>query len=88
MKITLSPKRKAAINFIGLVRYSLKNAIAESRVSLPEIAVLVGVPEKELRDQLNGSQDITAGRIAEICWAIRREVELVVHEDTLKDKWP
>ena len=84
MQIPLEPKRLAAIDFIGLVRYNLKQAIADSGMGLGDVAKAIGVTRGRLMSELAGSRDITAGRIGEICWAIRREVELVVHEDILK----
>lgn len=76
-QIKISSKRKSAITFISQVRKELKRAIFEgSNVGGPnqsEIAKLLEVNRSVVSRELNGSNDITAGRIAELAWALGRE---------------
>jgi DNA-binding Xre family transcriptional regulator len=78
MQIPLEPKRIAAVDFIGSVRRNLKQAIADSGMSAYKLAEKIGVEKLVLAHELNGNSDITAGRIAEICWAIGADVSLIV----------
>jgi hypothetical protein len=78
MQIPLEPKRIAAVDFIGSVRHDLKQAIADSGMGLGDVAKAIGVTRGRLMRELVGSRDITAGRIAEICWAIGADVSLIV----------
>ncbi len=78
MQIPLEPKRIAAVDFIGSVRHSLKQAIADSGMSAWDVANKIGISRSRLVSELAGSRDITAGRIAEICWAIGADVSLIV----------
>jgi len=83
-QINLKPQRRAATDFIGVLRRKLKTAIAETQAEAQEaesfnqsgIANRLGIHRSVISRELNGSSDITAGRIAEIAWAIGRNVEI------------
>lgn len=77
-RIDLEPKRVAAVDFIGSVRHDLKQAIADSGMGLGDVAKAIGVTRGHLLRRLDGSTDISAGLIAEICWAIGLAVEISI----------
>jgi predicted XRE-type DNA-binding protein len=78
-QIGISPSRRAAGRFISRVRRALQRAVVEegerSGLNQSKIAQAIGVHRSVISRELNGRQDITLGRIAELAWAMGREVE-------------
>lgn len=83
-QIAISPSRRAAARFIARVRRALQTAVVEagerSGVNQSEIARSIGVHRSVISRELNGRQDITLGRIAELAWAMGREIEFELVE--------
>ncbi|MFN0045599.1 MAG: helix-turn-helix domain-containing protein [Sphingorhabdus sp.] len=78
-QIAISPSRRAAGRFISRVRRSLQRALVEENeltgANQSGVAAAIGVHRSVISRELNGRQDITLGRIAEIAWALGREIE-------------
>lgn len=78
-QIAISPSRRAAGRFISRVRRSLQLALVEegqlSGINQSKVANAIGIHRSVISRELNGRQDITLGRVAEIAWALGREVE-------------
>lgn len=78
-QIGISPSRRAAGRFISRVRRKLQRALVEegerSGVNQSKIADAIGVHRSVISRELNGRQDITLGRLAELAWAMGREIE-------------
>jgi transcriptional regulator with XRE-family HTH domain len=78
-QIGIKPSRRAAGRFISRVRHVLQRALVEegeiSGLNQSKIADVIGVHRSVISRELNGRQDITLGRIAELAWAMGREIE-------------
>ena len=78
-QIAISPSRRAAGRFILRVRRSLQRALVEegelSGINQSRVADAIGVHRSVISRELNGRQDITLGRVAELAWALGRVVE-------------
>ena len=78
-QIGISPSRRAAARFVARVRRTLQRALHEegerSGLNQSDIARSIDVHRSVISRELNGRQDITVGRIAELAWALGREVE-------------
>jgi plasmid maintenance system antidote protein VapI len=78
-RIGVTPSRRAAARFVAHVRRSLKRALVEERdltgVNQSKIALSLDVHRSVISRELNGLQDITLGRVAELAWAMGREVD-------------
>ncbi len=78
-QIAISPSRRAAGRFISRVRRSLQRALVEeseiSGINQSRVADAIGVHRSVVSRELNGLQDITLGRVAELAWALGREIE-------------
>lgn len=78
-QIAISPSRRAAGRFISRVRRSLQRALVEegemSGINQSRVADAIGVHRSVISRELNGRQDITLGRVAELAWALGREIE-------------
>jgi plasmid maintenance system antidote protein VapI len=83
-QIAISPSRRAAARFIARVRRALQTAVVEegerNGVNQSQIARSIGVHRSVISRELNGRQDITLGRIAELAWALGREIEFELVE--------
>lgn len=83
-QIAISPSRRAAARFIARVRRALQTAVVEegerNGITQSEIARSIGVHRSVISRELNGRQDITLGRIAELAWAMGREIEFALVE--------
>ncbi len=79
-QIAISPSRRAAGRFISRVRRALQTALVEeterSGKNQSRVAEAIGVHRSVISRELNGRQDITLGRLAELAWALGREIEL------------
>lgn len=78
-QIAISPSKRAAGRFISRVRRSLQRALVEegnvSGINQSRVANAIGVHRSVISRELNGTQDITLGRVAELAWALGREIE-------------
>ncbi|MHA3791596.1 helix-turn-helix domain-containing protein [Sphingomonas sp. YL-JM2C] len=78
-QIGVKPSRRAAARFVARVRRRLNEALAEERaangVTQSDLARAIDVNRSVISRELNGKADITLGRIAELAWAMGREVE-------------
>ncbi len=78
-QIGISPSRRAAGRFVSRVRRALQRAVVEegerNGTNQSKIADAIGVHRSVISRELNGRQDITLGRIAELAWAMGREIE-------------
>jgi transcriptional regulator with XRE-family HTH domain len=78
-QIAITPSRRAAGRFISRVRRSLQRALVEegerNGINQSKIADAIGVHRSVISRELNGRQDITLGRLAELAWAMGREID-------------
>ncbi|WP_171003941.1 helix-turn-helix transcriptional regulator [Sphingopyxis sp. L1A2A] len=78
-QIAISPSKRAAGRFISKVRRALQRALVEeqaiSGINQSAVAEAIGVHRSVVSRELNGRQDITLGRIAELAWAMGREID-------------
>lgn len=78
-QISLKPNRRAAGRFVGKVRRALQAAVEDDRerigITQTKIAEAIGVHRSVISRELNGRQDITLGRVAELAWAMGREID-------------
>lgn len=75
-QIGIAPNKRAAGRFISKVRRALQKAlIEETELNQSKIADAIGVHRSVISRELNGRQDITLGRVAELAWAMGREIE-------------
>lgn len=78
-QIAISPSRRAAGRFISRVRRTLLRALDEegerTGLNQSDIARSIDVHRSVISRELNGRQNITVGRIAELAWALGREIE-------------
>lgn len=93
-QIGINPSRRAAGRFVSRVRRALQRAVVEegdrNGLNQSKIAEAIGVHRSVISRELNGRQDITLGRIAELAWAMGREIEfeLVVPQQKYGDNQP
>ncbi len=75
-QIAISPSRRAAGRFISRVRRALQTVLVEetarSGINQSRVAEAIGVHRSLISRELNGRQDITLGRVAELAWALGR----------------
>lgn len=84
-QIAIPKSRKIAGRFIGRVRRELQCMLAsEPEISRSQVADAIGVHRSVITKQLNGTADLSLGRVAEIAWAAgyRPKIELVKIENT------
>jgi plasmid maintenance system antidote protein VapI len=78
-RIGISPNRRAAARFVARVRRVLQRALVEERertgINQSKIAQSLDVHRSVISRELNGLQDITLGRVAELAWAMGREID-------------
>ena len=88
-QIAISPSRRAAGRFISRVRRTLLRALEEegarSGLKQSDIARSIDVHRSVISRELNGRQNITVGRIAELAWALGREIEFNLVSPDLAD---
>lgn len=75
-QISITPSRRAAARFVTAVRRALQKALAEehgkSGLSQSELARQIGVNRSVISRELNGYNDLTLGRVAELAHAMGR----------------
>lgn len=77
-QIAISPSRRAAGRFISQVRRSLQRALVQGEadgLNQTRVAEAIGVHRSVISRELNGRQDITLGRVAELAWAMGCEID-------------
>lgn len=83
-QIAVSPSRRAAGRFVSRVRRALQRALVEegehNGITQSEIARSIDVHRSVISRELNGRQDITLGRVAELAWALGRDIEFELVE--------
>lgn len=79
LQITMTPNRRAAGRFIGRVRRNLRRALAEEMdengLTQAELARKLGIHRSVVNREFNSSRDMTLGRVAELAWAMNREID-------------
>jgi transcriptional regulator with XRE-family HTH domain len=78
-QLGIKPNRRAAGRFVDRVRSALQEALVTDKerigITQSKIAAAIGVHRSVISRELNGRQDITLGRVAELAWAMGREIE-------------
>lgn len=78
-QIAISPNKRVAGRFVSKVRRALQRALVEeqaiSGINQSAVAEAIGVHRSVVSRELNGRQDITLGRIAELAWAMGRGID-------------
>jgi transcriptional regulator with XRE-family HTH domain len=78
-QLKIKPNRRAAARFVDRVRQSLQAAVVADRkrigITQSKIAEAIGVHRSVISRELHGRQDITLGRVAELAWAMGREID-------------
>lgn len=76
-RTTITPSRQAAVHFVRLVRRQLQKALMvekdERNLSQSEVARIIGVDRSVISREVNGTRDLTLGRLAELAYAMERE---------------
>lgn len=76
---SLSPKDRKVGRFLGKVRRELQKAFSEERdsqkLSQADIARALGVHRSVINRQLVGTENLTLSRVAELAWAMGRELD-------------
>ena len=79
-QIKISPQRAQAVYFLPAIRQAFKQAIVDGMKqggpNQSEIARRLGVHKSVISRELNGASDITAGRIAELAYALGLEAHI------------
>lgn len=88
-QIAIKPSRRAAGRFVSRVRTALQRALVEEGerrgVNQSKIAEEIGVHRSVISRELNGRQDITLGRVAELASALGREIEFALVSPKARD---
>lgn len=83
-QISLTRSRREATRFVNRVRRQLQKALAEehakSGLTQSEIARLIGVHRSVINREIQGYQDLTLGRVAELACAMGRRAKLELPE--------
>src|SRR3546814_4253388 len=78
-QIVIPNHRRAATRFIGKVRRTLQEALANSPgIRRTDLADGIGVHRSVITRQLNGKKDMSLGRVAELAWAMGYEPEFIL----------
>lgn len=73
-QLSVTPKRRAAAQFVDLIRGQIQKAYAESpEIRQTDIARELGVHRSVINRQLRGFEDMKLGRAGELIWALGRE---------------
>lgn len=84
-RLSITPKRRAAVRFVGQVRRSLQRALAENpEINQAGIARALEVDRSVITKQLHGERDISLSRIGELAWAMGLKPELLLHKEEVK----
>jgi hypothetical protein len=84
-RLSITPKRRAAVRFVGQVRRSLQKALADNpEMNQAGIARALEVDRSVITKQLHGERDISLSRVGELAWAMGLLPELVLHKRDAK----
>lgn len=76
LRITITPKERAAGRFVSRVRRAIQKALAEEHakngMTQSAIAKAIGVNRSVISREIRGHKDLTLSRVAEIAWALGR----------------
>jgi hypothetical protein len=76
-QISLTPSKRAAGRFVANVRRAIQKALAEeqrdSGITQSELARRIGVHRSVIHRQIQGREDMTLSRVAELAWALGRK---------------
>jgi hypothetical protein len=79
-QITLTPAKRAAGRYVGLVRRKLQKALADrTDLTQADIARELDVNRSVITRQLRGSADMSLARVAEIATILGYEPDFVLH---------
>lgn len=82
LRTLVKPHRRAAARFVSQTRRKLQRTLARHpEIKRSTIADELGVHRSVITRHLNGTQDMTMGRVAELAWAMGYEPELVLHDN-------
>jgi transcriptional regulator with XRE-family HTH domain len=77
-QISVTPSRRAAGRLITRVRRAIQKALAEQKIesglTQSDIARAIGVHRSVINRELRGQKDLTLGRVAELSWALGRDI--------------
>lgn len=80
-QLSVTPNRRAAARFVAHVRRSIQKALAESPdKKQTDIARALGVHRSVINREIRGHKDMTLGRVAELAWALGRDVKFELVE--------
>jgi transcriptional regulator with XRE-family HTH domain len=84
-QITITPSKRAAGRFISRVRRVIQRALAEEAntrgLTQSDLARAIGVNRSVINREIQGTSDITLGRVGELAWALGRRA-VIVFEST------
>lgn len=84
-RLSITPKRRAAVRFVGQVRRSLQKALADNpEINQAGIARALEVDRSVITKQLRGERDISLSRVGELAWAMGVEAQLLLHQKSAK----
>lgn len=76
-QISITPSRREAARFVNRVRRSFQKALTEENkkrgLTQSDIARTIGVHRSVINREIRGFKDITAGRMAELAFALGRK---------------
>ena len=76
LQITITPKERAAGQFVSRVRRAIQKALAEEQANQgttqSDVARAIGVNRSVISREIRGHKDLTLSRVAEIAWALGR----------------
>jgi transcriptional regulator with XRE-family HTH domain len=76
-RISLTPSKRVAGRFVSSVRRAIQKALAEeqrdSGLTQSDIARKIGVHRSVINRQIQGREDMTLSRVAELAWALGRK---------------
>ena len=78
-QISITPKRRAATEFINNVRRMLQRTLVDSGMTQAEIARALGVDRSVVNRELRGHNNLTLGRVAELAWAMKHKAQFDLH---------
>lgn len=80
----IGEKARKVSRFIGEVRSELQNALSEEKayrkLTQQDIATLIGVNRSVINRQLIGRENLTLRSVAELAWALGRDIEFRLHK--------
>ena len=78
----IDPKSRKAARFISHLQRKIQKALVESGKTQQEVATILGVDRSVVNKRLKGSANLTARSIAEFAYALDREIEFDLVEQS------